>query len=147
MDNTAFLDFEVTIVIVYFCIFGIKCLTFSLQKKLMRFLHSEVVNYKSTCCPSIFLKSYSFSKHERIIMHTYLGQRGHTRCILWYLLTYAAQLHIAIYICTYISCMLPIYSLCKQWYKIYLTVLLSELSCTNVSVYFSNRCTANLSLV
>ena len=53
----------------------------------------------------LFLKFYYFSKYEHIIEYAFLGQSGHTGCILY---IWLYMMHTAIYACTYVGCMLPV---------------------------------------
>ena len=67
MDNTAFLGFQIIIVIVFFCIFVLttkqdKNLAFFDRKNIMQFLHSEIVRCKYTYDQVVSLNSYLFLK-------------------------------------------------------------------------------------
>ena len=59
------------------------CLAFFSRKNITQSLHGEIARYKcNELTKYYFFKSHYFSNYERIIKHAFLGQSGHTRCLL-----------------------------------------------------------------
>ena len=69
------------------------------------------VRYKCNFCSSLFLTHYYFSKNEQIIKHAFFKKvvilGAYCEICLY-------MLHIAIYVCTYVGCMLLIQNFSKH---------------------------------
>ena len=75
-----------------------------LQKNIMQFYVARLHVISSIIDQALFLKYNHLWKHERIIKHAFLGKE---LVLGAYCDIYIYMLHIAIYVCTYVGCMLP----------------------------------------
>ena len=109
-----------------------KYLTFFCRKDIIRFSPSEIVRFRGSFRPSLFAKIRPL-KNEQIIKHAFLRKSDHTGCNYVFALMFANMLYVSYQYRTNIL--------------ISLNILLSDLNCTRVAVYFRCNCWADLYLV